>query len=914
MLLPAFLMACTPDLTDSEHVVRARDYQEQGDLRAAVIELKSALRKNPENAEARSLLGELYMREGKGAAAEKELRWAQNLGVSKVFLSPLLAEALALQNKYQELLDEVEIIPEMTPEQQAKLLVYRGNAWLALGKLDKAEFEYRRALEIVPDSPLAKLGLAKLAFVKGDMDTAEELADKALEMAPQEGQLWRFKAKLAEYGNKLDESEKFYTEAIKYNRLNASDVLDRAWVRIRLKKYEAAKKDLERIQAIGEHYPQFWFVSGLLKLKQGDSEGAEADFDKAVSKGLNNPFLHYYYGLALYKNKKIAQAETELTHFLARYPDSVLARKLLAAINFELGAFKRAKVVLYPVVLLKADDPFVLGLMARIESALGNKKEEREYLKRLATVIPDTMEAKLFLGQSLLSSGEFEEGIEAIQQAVEIAPEKLMPKAQLITAHMQAGELQKAEDLARELLQDYPESSLPLNFLGAVNLLKGNYEEALRWFERARAKNSKDLSVALNMAQLYLELGKLHEAEALFKEALKDEKFAYRARMGLAELQLKRGDSAGYRAALESIVKDYPGNLKATLRLSRHYVAIGDYAGAQEVLTAGLNEHPHNLVLLAALTDAQILAGELEQSKDTLKKLRDWVPDTPLVEFYQAKIEYSSGNYGKARDIYEGLMSEGIELVPVYIDLARIYLAENQLDKAQKMVGKVSSLRPDDPQVKALAGHLAFKRKNWPKAIEYYEAALDGVDDSQWTIRLSRAYLFSGNPDAAERVLAEWLRRHERDSVVRYVYASLLSHLGKRVEAIAQFQRLVEWFPNYGIALNDLAWLLKEEDRKRALEYAQKAVESAPNNGVFRDTYGWLLYLNGDLDKALQEIRKSVALQGRDPSVLYHMAAILHARGDSKSAKEILQEVLAKEQDFDGRPQALALLREIAAR
>src|SRR3546814_3715040 len=46
---------------------------EQGDLRAAVIELKNALQRDPANAVARLLLGEVYLRLGDGAAAEKEI-------------------------------------------------------------------------------------------------------------------------------------------------------------------------------------------------------------------------------------------------------------------------------------------------------------------------------------------------------------------------------------------------------------------------------------------------------------------------------------------------------------------------------------------------------------------------------------------------------------------------------------------------------------------------------------------------------------------------------------------------------------------------------------------------------------------------------------------------------------------------
>ena len=67
------LSACGTELSDQEYVSRAKDALDKGELRSASIYLKNALAQNPNNAEARWLLGKAHLDIGDGGSAEKEL-------------------------------------------------------------------------------------------------------------------------------------------------------------------------------------------------------------------------------------------------------------------------------------------------------------------------------------------------------------------------------------------------------------------------------------------------------------------------------------------------------------------------------------------------------------------------------------------------------------------------------------------------------------------------------------------------------------------------------------------------------------------------------------------------------------------------------------------------------------------------
>lgn len=101
------------------HIQRAKDHRDEGKPRAAIIELKNALQENPKSAEARLLLGQTYLDLGQGANAEKELRRAREAGPDPVAMVVPLGEALLLQGKFAELLEQVTITPGLPEGAQA---------------------------------------------------------------------------------------------------------------------------------------------------------------------------------------------------------------------------------------------------------------------------------------------------------------------------------------------------------------------------------------------------------------------------------------------------------------------------------------------------------------------------------------------------------------------------------------------------------------------------------------------------------------------------------------------------------------------------------------------------------------------------------------------------------------------------
>src|SRR4029079_6040730 len=72
LLAAAFLIGCAPDNPEAL-IASAKEYLAKNDRNAAVIQLKNALQKNPDLAEARFLLGKALLENGDVAGADKAL-------------------------------------------------------------------------------------------------------------------------------------------------------------------------------------------------------------------------------------------------------------------------------------------------------------------------------------------------------------------------------------------------------------------------------------------------------------------------------------------------------------------------------------------------------------------------------------------------------------------------------------------------------------------------------------------------------------------------------------------------------------------------------------------------------------------------------------------------------------------------
>ena len=184
--LAVLLTACSSEKKLAGHMEKAQTYLASGEYDKAEIELKNAIRLDPEGTEAAALLGQIYFEQGRLVQAAPILYAVSIRDPDNLDNRVNLALAYLASGRYDETRKEALAVLDKRPEDAQAPIVLAESARDA-----DSITETRIALESLEQrsGPTAaiKVGLATLAFRSGDPEGATAIIDEAIELDPDFG-------------------------------------------------------------------------------------------------------------------------------------------------------------------------------------------------------------------------------------------------------------------------------------------------------------------------------------------------------------------------------------------------------------------------------------------------------------------------------------------------------------------------------------------------------------------------------------------------------------------------------------------------------------------------------------------------------------------------------------------------------
>ena len=906
------LVGCAENLTAPEHVARAKQYIQENETKSAEIELKNALKKSPNSPEARFMLGELYATIGNGPGAEKELDKARELGVSNVALLKSYATALILQRKYRKLLDEVEQFDTLPNSDREQLHVLRGDAYLETGKFTEANSEYDQALALAPQSIFAALGHIKVANRQNDDEKIETLLAQLIVNAPQEPLVWRFQGDLFVKKQMPENAIESYSKALGLNENDFLVLATRALLYLDLGEIDKANQDVSRLLADAPHYYMSHYASGRLLYSNQDYVGAQTALQESLKLNDEHLATYYYLSLSQLLLSQLNQADQNIGVILSNHPNSVVARQVSAAIQLKMGNLEKAKSILEPVLQSFPDNPGAIRLMARIELGLGNSSAGIEYLERLVELTPDQAGVYASLGAAQLLTNQGDLAIQSLEKALNANPELARNYELMAFSYIQGKQYGKALETINKIRAKYPEQPTSWNLEGVMNWNQHKFDAARLAFQTALKKQPGMPGAAHYLAQLSIRDKELEQARDIYQQVLIHHPDHYNTDLSLAELEGKLNDNAAMEKRLSRLTDQYPGQLKPRLLLATHYLRFGKVTKALSQLGNVDSKASENAILLALLTEAELQSGRHQAALGTVERLTTRTPDSAYAHFLAGKVYQATGNLkGLKMSLNRALELDG-EFKLAHVAMMRISAYEGDTKAATASLSALLKQYPKDHEVLSLAGWYALHSGEALQAEGYFKQSLELYPSTVTVLELSKAQLANNDLAVALKTLEQWNQQYPEDVLVRYGRSAYYQMAGEMARAEKQLETILEAYPNYPYALNDLAWLVRQKQPKRALLLVEKALESAPGLVGIVSTHAMVLAENGQYEQAIRVLDRLIARFPGSGDYRYYRALVIHKKGDSMRARALLEELLAEDQPFSKKEGARKLLQSMS--
>lgn len=910
LLLPLALTACerAKKTTDAQDVAQAQTALDQGDLRGGAINAHNAAQKNPNNADAHRLLSLINLELGNGEAAEIELKRATDLGIAREVALPILAKALLLQGKYQDVLDRIDLPAQMNPQDGARLMALRGDAWLGVGKPDKARADYEAALMLDATAPTGKLGLARLALGGGDAPQALAWVREAMQREPRNAELWSFQGQLYEAQGDPAQAEASYTQAIDLRQRDVFDRSRRVWVRLSQGKTQAAQEDVTALERQFANHFLTHFTRGLLLFKQRQLPEALTEFE-ATSK-LNEGYAEalYFQGVTQLLMDHLPNAQELLARFNALVPNTVRGSIMMGLVKVKLNDLPEAAKWLLPVLEQYPDNIQALQLMGNIELSRGNSAKALEYLNRAVVAGDRTGQPR--------ATGKADPGLGEMETALATDPALVRTEVQIVLIHLQDKAYAKAIEAVEAMKKRMPGSALPFNLLAEVYVRQGDDAKAEAVLKAGLRQVPDDVGTLQSLARLAIKNRHDDQARQYCQTALGLQPKDLPSRLCLVELNERAGDQSGVAEELQTAIQDHPEALLPQLTLSRLYARMGQPRRGLALLDTARARFGEQPEFVARLVEAQIETGQPGQALETAGQLVKLEPRSARAEYLLALAEGANGHAAEMRAALQRSLHHNPKFRPTREALIRALAGENHLAEAERDLKQLASEYPGDGGVLALKGWLALRQKQWSAATAAYRQALDkDPNNPDIAVELARGQWFGNDREGGLKTLSDWSARHPQDVAVHHVLAGFYGETGRRAEQLAAYEKALAIDPDDTLALNELAWELKAENPARALQYADRAVKLAPDSVPVFDTQVAVLIEQTEFERALGLLLQAKKRWPDNTMVLYRLAVAQDKVGSTAQAIKTLRELLASHPGaFAERKDAEGLLARLAAR
>jgi len=875
----------------SDYFEDARIKYVEGELEAAIIQLKNALQQDDQHVPSLVLFGDIHQYMGIAPVADTAYGEALLLGGDVNYITPRLAESYFAQQKLNELLDQLD--PEqLTGRGKADLLGYQALALLQLKRINAGREKLGQALQVDRKALVPNLAATRYALQEGNLTRANQISAQFVSNHPDSPVAWFIRGTALNAIGESAEAVLAFRNATGLNPYLASARLALASLYLSEGNLEKASSEIKVVRKKNPGVPGGVFLQAQLYDSRGEIDKArEAYVECANMLSQADPEflaselqLTYMAAISHMRADEPERAITALRAFNSRNQNHQNVGQFLATLLLTQGRASEALEVLKPLLVIEWDDPVLLVLQARALRAMGRHAQAISVWHSLMGKDLD-VDASAQIAINQLLSGDTQSSLEQLETLIKEDSKRIEERYLLATTYLRRGVTARAVDLANELVQLDPQEPHFRVLLGKSLMFSGDLDGARVTLENALDSHPEFLPLGLTLAEVHTLAGDL-------AGAAKQLDLLIEQRDGNAEVILQRarihrlsGDLEQARKWAEQSISAAPKWLLPRQFLVQVLLELEETILAEQLARSSAAQDSNNSDARLLLAKTLVALNKSREARSVYQLMaRRFMVDANLL-YRVSREQRNLGAFSDAKGTLALALSSKPDSLRYREAFIQVETSLENFDNALKLADDLARDFPDSEVPHSLRADVFLQQGKAQAALkEYRLAARSRPDDRALLVSQFRALSAAGSDAEAEQLLDDWLKRAPNDVIASYAMSEFLIDTGRWAEASEVLKNLNKMQPDNPLILNNLAYVLGEMGDEQALILAQQAHQLSPETPAINDTLGWILVKNQKVEQSLSYLREAVTRQSQDPTFRYHLAIALNKLGRHREA------------------------------
>jgi putative PEP-CTERM system TPR-repeat lipoprotein len=865
------LLGCGKQTSD-EYIKEAKQYIADNDPKAAIVALKNAVQIEPNSAQARFELGQLYIEQKQFESAEKELNRALEYGYEASKVLPILALAYQNTGAYSAISKLEHEQNGLTSVERSEIGYFKVVALTRLNKIVEARLLIEELSEIETSSVFKGLTAAYMSVLDKDYDTATNAVTLLREQAPQNAEVLKLLAQLKLSLGAPDEAADIFKEYVQFYPEDTQTIFVLAKLLVDVGDLEAADPYIDELLLLNDQNPLLNQLKSATYAQKNDYANALKRAEIAILGGIDAASLRLVAGYSAYQIQDFSSANRHLTYIANLLPDNHPGLKLLAASQLQLGLTSEVGDVLARLDQL-TDKDAPLFSKASYELLRDGFEKEAKVLIEKSSNISRTAEDLTRLGLLQLSLNNLD-GIVNLEEAVSKSPELVSAQTTLAKAYVVTKQYEKALELASNWKDIKPDDSKPYLLAGDVYVRQQKFEKAKVEFEKASEIDTISVSPKLAMVNLAVTQKDMQQAELLLKQLLTEYPDNVPA-LATYYLVSKQGNkqAAGIKK-IQSAFDREPSNFAVRLLLARAQVVETNYQDAIELLTEVKDQKDLPKAYWKTLGQSFIKSNQLRPATQHYDAWLTEEPNDKDAIIGKLLLLDSQNKFVEASELTQGYLKNRDDIQMQLLN-THFLLMQGDYPAAQIIYDSL----PDDvlglPLVKGFLSRFQIQNEQPELALENALIAYNAAPNSRNLILLVFTYEKLNQLNQTMELLNQHIEQQPTDLTAKMLLAE--RQIGGDLSgAIVTYEEALRQNPKNYVANNNLAYLyLQKGEIDKAKGYGEKAVKLKPDNSAALDTLAQIHVAEKDYEEALNLYSRAINDAMQDEEIYLNYVEVL---------------------------------------